>query len=111
MNKNHKQYLKDEIHESFDQLDDLDLSDEHMAAVRERAFQLYQIHMKIEEIKAIRRKQRLHRVITTVGVAFAIMVVSFVYIALTPSFVSEANETMTIAVLRLKEWLHLDIEP
>lgn len=105
-----KRELENEIRVAFDRPTELDVSDEHMQEVRERAYRIYKLRSKIKEARTARRKRRMRRTATAVGVAMAIMVAGLGYAVLTPSLVSDADGAMKVVVREIRGWLHLEID-
>ena len=106
-----RKQLEDKVRQL--ELEPYEPTPERVEEIKQRAFEMYEREInakKKREDKKEKKKSRLQRVVVVAALTVAFLVVSFVYNALTPMTVANANSFMKRAVIWINDKLHLGIE-
>lgn len=106
-----RKQLEDKVRQL--ELEPYEPTPERVEEIKQRAFEMYEREInakkKLEEKKA-EKKGRRRRVVVVAALTVAFLLISFVYNAVTPMTVANANSFMKRAVIWINDKLHLGIE-
>ena len=106
-----RKQLEDKVRQL--ELEPYEPTPERVEEIKQRAFEMYEreINAKKElEEKKAEKKGRRRRVVVVAALTVAFLLISFVYNAVTPMTVANANSFMKRAVIWINDKLHLGIE-